>query len=147
MLHWMCRGVVPGLLLLLSAAVAACSGNEEMRTVRIGSYELRVEIADSDEEQRRGLMFREELPAKQGMLFVFDREAPRSFWMRNTSIPLSIAYIDAEGRIVSIHDMEPFSEEPVPSRGPAQYALEVNQGEFARNGVGPGDTVQLPDGL
>lgn len=146
MRRWIRPGVLPGLL-LLTATVAACSGSEETKIVRIGSYEVRVEIADSDEEQRRGLMFREELPENHGMLFVFEQEAPRSFWMRNTAIPLSIAYIDAEGRIVSIHDMEPFSEEPVPSRGPAKYALEVNQGEFGRNGVGSGDTVQLPDGL
>jgi hypothetical protein len=81
------------------------------------------------------------------MLFVFPEEEPRSFWMRNTSIPLSIAYIDADGAVVGIHRMTPYSEEPVPSRAPAKYALEVNQGEFAANGVQAGDRVELPSGL
>ncbi len=103
-----------------------------------------VEIADTNAERQRGLMERDELAEDAGMLFVFDREEPRSFWMRNTRIPLSIAYIDAEGRIVDIKDMEPFDETPVPSAEPAQYALEVNQGFFAEQGIEVGDVAELP---
>lgn len=135
------------LALSLAAGVAACQGGAEEVRLRIGSYRVTAEIADTEDERRRGLMFREELPANHGMLFVFPDEAPRSFWMRNTEIPLSIAYIDADGRIVSMHEMTPFSEEPVPSRGAAQYALEVNRGELAANGVQVGDVVEIPDSL
>jgi uncharacterized membrane protein (UPF0127 family) len=89
-------------------------------------------------------MERTELDENAGMLFVFDREAPRSFWMRNTLIPLSIAYIASDGRIVDIQDMQPLDEAPHPSAAPAQYALEVNQGFFEDNGVEVGDRAQLP---
>lgn len=89
-------------------------------------------------------MFREELGPDQGMLFVYDSPRRMSFWMRNTVIPLSIAYIDEQGIITQIEDMEPLSEESVPSRLPVQYALEVNQGRFEELGIRPGDRVELP---
>ena len=108
--------------------------------------EVEVEVADTRTEQARGLMERTELAENAGMLFVFDREEPRSFWLRNTLIPLSIAYIDAEGRIVDIQDMEPLDDVPpgYVSAEPAQYALEVNKGFFAERGIQVGDTVELP---
>ncbi len=107
--------------------------------------EVEVEIADDTAEQRRGLMERTELAENAGMLFVFDREAPRSFWMRNTLIPLSIAYIASDGRIVDIQDMQPLDETSHPSAEPAQYALEVNQGFFAERGIEVGNVVEIPD--
>ena len=107
--------------------------------------EVDVEIADDEAEQRRGLMERTELAENAGMLFVFDREAPRSFWMRNTLIPLSIAYIASDGRIVDIQDMQPLDETSHPSAEPAQYALEVNQGFFAERGIEVGNVVEIPD--
>ncbi len=113
------------------------SGGEEI--------EIEVEIADDDAERSQGLMFRESLGEDCGMVFVFDEEQPLSFWMRNTLVPLSIAYIDSDGRIVSIRDMEPLDETSVPSEGPARYALEVNQGFFEENGVEAGDEVELPE--
>jgi uncharacterized membrane protein (UPF0127 family) len=79
------------------------------------------------------------------MLFVFDREEPRSFWMRNTLIPLSIAYIASDGRIADIQDMQPLDETSHPSAEPAQYALEVNQGFFAERGIEVGNEVEIPD--
>jgi uncharacterized protein len=107
--------------------------------------EVEVEIADDQAEQRRGLMERTELAEDAGMLFVFDREEPRSFWMRNTLIPLSIAYIASDGRIVDIQDMQPLDETSHPSAEPAQYALEVNQGFFAERGIEVGNEVEIPD--
>ncbi len=107
--------------------------------------EVEVEIADDTAEQRRGLMERTELAENAGMLFVFDREEPRSFWMRNTLIPLSIAYIASDGRIVDIQDMQPLDETSHPSAEPAQYALEVNQGFFAERGIEAGNVVEVPD--
>ena len=81
------------------------------------------------------------------MLFVFDREEPLSFWMKNTRLPLSIAFIDKGGRIVDIQDMEPFSLESHTSTHPARYALEMNQGWFEREGIKVGHLVKIPSSL
>ena len=105
---------------------------------------VQVEIADTYAERQTGLSGRTTLAEDAGMLFVFDQEQPLSFWMKDTLIPLSIAYISADGRIVDIQDMQPLDETPHPSAEPAQYALEVNQGFFTERGVAVGDTVELP---
>ena len=91
-------------------------------------------------------MNRTSLGEDRGMLFVFDEETTLSFWMKNTLIPLSVAYIDSEGRIVDIQKMEPLDDEPpnYVSAEPAQYALEVNQGFFEERGVEVGNTIELP---
>ncbi len=131
---------------------AEASGTEssgaELPTVTIDAssgekVEVRVEIADDDAERARGLMHRTALAENRGMLFVFRSEERLSFWMRDTLIPLSIAYMDTEGRIVDIQDMEP-STEGYDSAEPAQYALEVNQGFFEEHGVEVGDRTELP---
>lgn len=108
--------------------------------------ELRVEIADDFGEDAQGLMFRKSLGEDCGMLFVYDHEETLSFWMRNTYIPLSIAYINSDGEIIDLQDMKPLDDEPPSyvSAEPAQYALEVNQGFFRENGVEVGDQVELP---
>lgn len=105
---------------------------------------IRVEVARTEREKAKGLMFRESLGKDEGMLFIYDREEMLSFWMKNTRIPLSIAFIDQQGRIVDIQDMEPFSLRTRVSARPAQYALEVNQGWFKKNGIDVGDSVHLP---
>ena len=109
--------------------------------------EVEAEIADDRAERTRGLMERTALAEDAGMIFVFGRERTLSFWMRNTLIPLSIAYVDAEGRIVDIEDMEPLDDETKhPSAEPAKYALEVNQGFFTERGIEVGDRVEgLPE--
>ncbi len=129
---------------------AAASTAEESPTLAIISSdgartEVEVEIADERTEQQRGLMERTELAEDAGMLFVFERDEPRSFWMRNTLIPLSIAYIAESGRIVDIQDMQPLDETSHPSAEPARYALEVNQGFFAERGIEAGDEVEIPN--
>jgi uncharacterized protein len=106
--------------------------------------EVAVEIADTRTEQARGLMERTELAEDAGMLFVLESERTPSFYMENTLIPLSIAFMNAEGRIVDIQDMQPLDETRHYPAEPAQYALEVNQGFFAERGVQVGDTVELP---
>lgn len=110
---------------------------------------VRVEIADDDDERARGLMGRRSLPEDAGMLFVYGRERQLSFWMRNTYIPLSIAFADSDGRIVDLQDMEPLDDEPPSyvSAEPARYALEVNRGFFEERGVEVGDTMELPERL
>jgi uncharacterized membrane protein (UPF0127 family) len=131
-------------------STAAASGSE-LRTVTIdssggGEVEVRVEIADDLPEQTRGLMERTALAEDRGMLFVYSDEEVRSFWMKNTLIPLSIAYMDSEGRIVDIQDMKPLDDDPpnYVSAKPARYALEVNRGFFEEHGVEVGDTADLP---
>jgi uncharacterized membrane protein (UPF0127 family) len=106
--------------------------------------EVPVEIAATDAERERGLMERTALAEDAGMLFVFDREQQLSFWMKDTLIPLSIAYINESGRIVDIQDMQPLDETPHPSTEPAKYALEVNQDFFNEHGIEVGNKVSLP---
>jgi uncharacterized protein len=109
--------------------------------------EVQVEVADDVAEQAKGLMYREKLGEDRGMLFVYPDEQERSYWMKNTLIPLSIAYIDSEGRIVDILDMKPLDDKPphYNSSEPVQYALEVNQGFFEKKGVKEGDHAELPE--
>jgi uncharacterized membrane protein (UPF0127 family) len=102
-----------------------------------------VEIADTDAERQQGLMGRAALAEDAGMLFVFDQERPHSFWMKDTLVPLSIAFINGEGRIVDIQDMQPLDEAPHPSAEPARYTVEVNQGFFKARGIMVGDAVDL----
>ena len=115
-----------------------------INTARGERVEVQVEIADEEAEQQRGLMERTALAEEAGMLFVFRGERPLSFWMKDTLIPLSIAYIDGDGGIVDIQDMQPLDESSHPSAAPAQYALEVNQGFFEERGVQVGDEADLP---
>lgn len=101
-----------------------------------------LEIADVSTERSRGLMDRRILTDAFGMLFVFEREKPQSFWMKNTYIPLDIIYIDSNGQVVSIaKDTEPLSTESLPSAGPAQYVLELPAGQSNAIGLEAGDTI------
>jgi uncharacterized membrane protein (UPF0127 family) len=127
------------------------TGSLEQRELLIeqaggGSVIIRAEIARSAEEKRQGLMYRKSLADGRGMLFIFDRDQIMSFWMKDTLIPLSIAYIKSDGTIVEILDMRPLDESPVRSSRGVRYALEAPQGWFDRAGVRPGDRLLL-DGL
>ena len=121
---------------------------KDTRVVAIAGAEgkvvcIRAEVADTTEKISVGLSRRSSLPQDGGMLFIFDKTVTYPFWMRDTYIPLSIAFISEEGVIVDIQDMDPLSER---SHYPAQsyrYALEVNQGFFQRNGIGVGSRVEF----
>jgi uncharacterized membrane protein (UPF0127 family) len=128
------------------------SGPSGLRTLVIDAsggekVEVRVEVADNIFERARGLMDRTTLGENRGMLFVYPEERELSFWMKNTLIPLSIAFIDSERLIIDIQDMKPLDDEPphYVSAEPAQYALEVNQGFFEKGGVKVGDRVDVPE--
>jgi len=108
------------------------------------SLTLRAEIAATDRDRAQGLMHRTEVPAGEGMLFVFDRDQTLSFWMKNTLVALSIAFIAADGRILEIHALQPGSLTPVQSGRSARYALEVPRGWFELVGVGVGDRIRVP---
>jgi uncharacterized protein len=112
-----------------------------LRTSSGEEVEVEAEVADDKAEKMRGLMGRTALAEDAGMLFIYEREKPLSFWMKDTLIPLSIAYIDEDGRIIDIQDMEPLDETLQPSAEPAKYALEVNQGFFEERGVKVGDML------
>ncbi len=111
-----------------------------------GESFLRVQLAEDDEQRQIGLMGREDLPEDAGMLFVFEEEVQGAFWMKDTLIPLSIAYIGSDGEIVDIKDMQPCEADPCdvyPSDAPYIQALEVNLGAFEAMGITEGDTVRL----
>jgi uncharacterized protein len=129
----------------LIQALVACAWGQSAAlpttTLTVGAATVTVEIADDPAERERGLMKRESLATDHGMLFVYPNERQRSFWMKDTSLPLSIAYLDAQGRIVRIADMTPFDSSPVPSGRPAMYALEVRQGWFQQHAIQVGTAV------
>ena len=143
--------------ILCTLALAACGdddggggggGTGPQVLIDTGEEEVAVdvEVADSDEERAAGLMHRELLPADAGMIFVFPEEASGGFWMKNTLIPLSIAFADADGRILRILDMEPCEADPCRIYDPGvsyRSALEVNQGAFSDWGVEEGDRLTL----
>jgi uncharacterized membrane protein (UPF0127 family) len=110
-------------------------------TLKVGPHAVAAEVASTPDQRSLGLMYRFSLPADHGMLFVFPEPQPLAFWMRNTYIPLSIAFIDAEGRILNVVEMAPRSDATHPSRGDALYALEMRKGWFAERGVAPGARV------
>lgn len=107
----------------------------------VGSQKVLVEVASTMEQRATGLMNRFSLRTDHGMVFVFERAEPLAFWMKNTFIPLSIAFLDTSGLILNIEDMAPQTEETHWSRGPAQYALEMRKGWFREHGIAPGDRV------
>jgi len=103
-----------------------------------------VEIADNEDSRQRGLMFRRILDENEGMIFVFPSERKQNFWMKNTYIPLSIAYIGTNGIINEIYEMEPLDiSVTYPSKKPAQYALEMKSGWFERNNIKTGCSINL----
>ena len=145
----------PTLLLLLGLAIVACApvaaptavptaaepapGVLRLTKAGWGSVDVRIEVAADEASRQRGLMFRESMAEDAGMLFVFQGDTDGPFWMKDTLIPLSIAFIGADRRIVSIKDMQPRSTELTHPGARYRYALEVNQGFFGRNGVTVGD--------
>ncbi|HSJ51661.1 MAG TPA: DUF192 domain-containing protein [Actinomycetota bacterium] len=122
-------------------------GTTDLRiTTAAGTVDLHVEVADDPEERAVGLMHREALDPFDGMAFLWDEPVHTSFWMKDTLIPLSIAFWDEQGRIVSILDMEPCDADPCPTYGPGEEflgAVEVERGLFAERGVEVGDRVEI----
>ncbi|MDP3371071.1 MAG: DUF192 domain-containing protein [Brevundimonas sp.] len=150
------RPGLPGALIGLMM-LAACAGAGTPRdakgdplepltvTTASGEHRFMVEIADDEAERQRGLMEREPLADDRGMLFQFPDVAERGFWMRNTPSPLAIIYIDPRGRIVSIaRNATPYSEDIIPSNGPASGVLELRAGRADEIGARPGDRVRHP---
>jgi len=140
------RHLLLPICLALSAG-AGCARPPEVLLYRAAGepVHVRVEIATSPQELARGLMYRRDLPADSGMLFVFAAAGNQTFWMKNTLFPLDIIFIGADRRIVNIAENTiPFSTTAIPSGRPAQYVLEVNGGFARRHGIRRGDRVAFP---
>ena len=112
--------------------------------MQIGGAEFRIEVARSEEEKARGLMHRRSLGERSGMIFVYEADERLSFWMKNTTLPLTLAFLSRDGEILQIEELKPLSLKPVASTRAARYALELPAGSLQRLGVVPGDRVQLP---
>ncbi len=108
----------------------------------IGMYRIEAEVAATQENRMTGLMQRRSMPANQGMLFVFTQPQRHCMWMRNTLLPLSVAFLDEEGRILNVEDMQPQTEDNHCAAKPARFALEMNLGWFRQKGVKPGQTIE-----
>jgi hypothetical protein len=143
----MALGRIVALCIALLSSGCAAGGD----WVELGGKRYAVEVARTDPERERGLMFRDELPAGHGMLFIHPRQEPQAYWMKNTRIPLDILYFDEGHRLVSQQrDVPPCSLgdacPPYPSDAPARYVLELNAGEAARLGLHNGDALRVsPD--
>lgn len=133
------------LLTLCLTICASCTAREPY--VVLAGERFTVELATTPGEQALGLMYRDQLPDDHGMLFVFPREGMRSFWMKNTRIPLDIFYFDGELNLVSVaENARPCRASPCPSypsAGPARYVLELNAGKASELGVQPGERLEL----
>jgi len=130
-----------------AASLAACSARATGPSVELKGQRFDVEIADTEPARERGLMFRESMPADHGMLFLFDDNAVRTFWMKNCRMPLDILYFDEKYKLVSVQQRVPACRsEPCPvypSEGAAKYVLELNAGVADKLDVKPGDAIKL----
>jgi uncharacterized protein len=137
------------IMILIGLACAGCgpAASDWPYVVDIGGVKVNVEVVVTDAERQRGLMHRKTLDENWGMLFVFASEEPRGFWMRNTHVPLSIAYFGRDRVAGDFQDMAPETDDTHPSKAPMVYALEVNQGWFKRRHVEPGAKVTFSPGI
>lgn len=140
-----------GLILTLGLLLSGCASGDGL-WVELSGHRYAVELADDDAERARGLMFRDELPAAKGMLFVHEREEPLAYWMKNTRIALDILYFDSRRRLVAQQrDVPPCGLgdgcPSYPSQAPARYVLELNAGEAARIGLENGAQLRFGPGI
>jgi uncharacterized membrane protein (UPF0127 family) len=123
---------------MMLAAAPAMAQQQPVAQLNAGMHLIRAEVVSDYATRAQGLMHRKNLAQNAGMLFIFDNQAVHCMWMKNTLIPLSVAFIDDAGTIVNIADMEPHSEASHCAAQPVRYALEMNRGWFAARGIKPG---------
>lgn len=126
---------------LLAGQPAAAQQKFPVMPLNIGVHLIKAEVAADDPSRQQGLMFRKSMGANEGMLFVFDEPARICMWMKNTYLPLSVAFLDKEGRIINIEDMQPQTTDSHCAAKPALYALEMNQGWFKKKNILAGTRV------
>jgi len=132
------KHLVSLLFALTMSATAGAQNAMPVMELTAGFHRIEAEVAANDQNRQVGLMNRKAMPTQRGMLFVFTQENTHCMWMRNTLLPLSVAFVDAEGKIINIEDMQPQTEDNHCARRPARYALEMNLGWFAQRGIKPG---------
>jgi uncharacterized membrane protein (UPF0127 family) len=128
-------------LALLAGSVNAQQAQFTTTQLSAGMHLIKAEVAANNPERQQGLMFREKMANNAGMVFVFDNATTQCMWMKNTLLPLSVAFLDAEGKIINIEDMAPHSLESHCSKKPAKYALEMNLGWFKQKNIKPGTAI------
>lgn len=137
------RGMLCAVALATTAHAQSPATQTRLPVIELaaGIHVIRAELANTEATRRTGLMYRESLPNNHGMLFIFDAPEMQCFWMRNTPLPLSIAFIADDGAIVNIDDMAPQTDDTHCSAKPVRYALEMAQGWFEKRGIQPGQRI------
>lgn len=137
------KALASAALALVASVASAQDSAQQLPSIKLtaGMHVIQAEVAQTDRERAIGLMHRKTMPANNGMLFVFEEPSPQCFWMRNTLLPLSIAFIADDGSVVNIADMKPLDETSHCSAKPVRYALEMNQGWFAKRGIKAGSKL------
>ncbi|WP_295528834.1 DUF192 domain-containing protein [uncultured Pseudacidovorax sp.] len=140
MLHSPLRFLAAAAALLAATTLVAAQPQLDLPRVPItvGMYRIDAQVASTPQQRQTGLMFRENLPQQEGMLFVFEEPAVQCFWMKNTLVPLTAAFVADDGRIVNLADMQAQTTDSHCSEAPVRYVLEMNQGWFARKGLRKG---------
>jgi uncharacterized membrane protein (UPF0127 family) len=133
--------VLASCLLFLASLPLAADVTFKTSQIKVAGHPLKVELAIEEPQRLQGLMYRKTLGKEDGMLFIFDEPGYHSMWMKNTLIPLSVAYVDKDGVILNILDMEPQTLDSHTAAGPAVYAIETNKGWYADKKVKAGDKV------
>jgi uncharacterized protein len=130
-------------LLLCSLAAQAQEPQTDLPRIRLGAgmHQIDTQVARTPEQRQIGLMWRKNMPQQEGMLFIFEQASQQCFWMKNTLIPLTAAFLADDGSIVNLADMKPQTTDPHCSKQPVRYVLEMNQGWFAKKGVKAGDKI------
>jgi uncharacterized protein len=142
-----CARALQALLVAASCSVSVAQAPvAKLPAIKLnaGIHNIQAEVAQTPDQRSQGLMFRKDMGANEGMLFVFEQPAVQCFWMKNTHLPLSAAFIDDAGTVVNIADMRPLSEQSHCSTKPVRFVLEMNQGWFAKRGIGPGAMISGP---
>ena len=142
---WLQRSMIAFLGFVVATSVLAQDGPQPRLPaikLTVGMYVIQAEVAQTPSEQTIGLMCRQTLGINEGMLFIYDSPKVHCFWMRNTLLPLTIAFIADDGSIVNLKDMQPKTETPHCSAKPVRYALEMHQGWFDKRGLKPGSKLR-----
>jgi hypothetical protein len=132
---------------LLLAGTAGAQAVLPLAELGAGMYRIEAEVAHTDETRQIGLMNRAKMPLHRGMVFVFPEQRAHCMWMKNTLLPLSVAFLDEEGRVINIEDMQPQTTDNHCAAGPARFALEMNLGWFGERGIKAGDMLRGFDRL
>jgi uncharacterized membrane protein (UPF0127 family) len=129
---------------LVAASVSAQTGPQKLASIRLnaGIHNIDAEVAQTPDERSTGLMFRPAMGPNEGMLFAFEQAGQQCFWMKNTLLPLSVAFVADDGSIVNIDDMKPQTLDSHCSSKPVRYVLEMNHGWFAKRGIKPGTKLR-----